>query len=105
MQVLSKAGNHIGPGADMFEGREAISFAQKFNDEFAKRIAEHPDRFAAFAHLAVGIPEAAADELERTVSDYGFKGALISGSIHGAFLDDLKFAPLLARAKTLDVPV
>ena len=105
MQVLSKAGNHIGPGADMFEGREAISFAQKFNDEFARRIAEYPNRFAAFAHLAASIPEAAADELERTVKDYGFKGALISGLVQGAFLDDPKFAPLLARAEALDVPI
>jgi hypothetical protein len=105
MQVLSKAGNHIGPSADMFEGHDAISFAQKFNDTLARKIAEYPDRFAAFAHLAASIPEAAADELERTVRDYGFKGALISGSIRGAFLDDPRFAPLLARAQALDVPI
>jgi uncharacterized protein len=105
VQVLSKAGNHIGPSADLFEGKEAISFACKFNDEFARRIAEHPGRFAAFAHLPASIPEAAADELERTVEDYGFKGALISGTIRGAFLDDPKFAPLLARAETLGVPI
>jgi predicted TIM-barrel fold metal-dependent hydrolase len=105
VQVLSKAGNHIGPSADLFEGDEAIAFARKFNDEFARRIAERPDRFAAFAHLAASIPEAAADELERTVTELGFKGALISGTVRGAFLDDPKFAPLLARAEKLDVPI
>ncbi|HTH32745.1 MAG TPA: amidohydrolase family protein [Xanthobacteraceae bacterium] len=105
VQVLSKAGVHITPSADQFDGKEAIAFAQKFNDGFAKKIAERPERFAAFAHLAASIPEAAADELERTVTYFGFKGTLISGTIRGAFLDDPKFAPLLARAEKLDVPI
>lgn len=105
VQVLSKAGNHIGPSADLFEGAEAVAFARRFNDEAARRVASHPDRFAAFAHLPASVPEAAADELERTVKDLGFKGALISGMVRGAFLDDAKFAPLLARAEALDVPL
>jgi uncharacterized protein len=105
VQVLSKAGVHITPSADQFEGDEAVGFARKFNDGFAKRIAGRPDRFAAFAHLAASMPEAAADELERTVTEFGFKGTLISGTIRGAFLDDPKFAPLLARAEKLDVPI
>ena len=105
VQVLSKAGVHITPSADQFNGKEAIAFAQKFNDGFAKKIAERPERFAAFAHLAASIPEAAADELERTVTYFGFKGTLISGTIRGAFLDDPKFAPMLARAEKLDVPI
>src|SRR6202162_191554 len=105
VQVLSKAGVHITPSADQFDGKEAVAFAQKFNDGFAAKIDERPDRFAAFAHLAASIPEAAADELERTVTAFGFNGALISGTIRGAFLDDAKFAPLLARAEKLDVPI
>jgi hypothetical protein len=105
VQVLSKAGVHITPSADQFEGMEAVAFARKFNDAFAQKIAERPDRFAAFAHVAASVPEAAADELERTVTGFGFKGTLISGTIRGAFLDDPKFAPLLARAEKLDVPI
>ncbi len=105
VQVLSKAGVHITPSADQFEGKEAVAFAKKFNDAFAQKVAERPDRFAAFAHLAASVPEAAADELERTVTEYGFKGTLISGMIRGAFLDDPKFAPLLARAEKLGVPI
>jgi uncharacterized protein len=105
VQVVSKAGIHMGPSADMFEGDEAVAFAKAFNDHAARKIAARPDRLAAFAHLPASIPEAAADELERTVSDYGFKGALISGMVRGRFLDDAKFAPLLARAEKLDVPL
>jgi predicted TIM-barrel fold metal-dependent hydrolase len=105
VQVLSKAGNHIGPSADLFDGDEAIAFARKFNDEFARKIAERPGRFAAFAHLPASVPEAAADELERTVVEFGFKGALISGTVRGLFLDDPRFAPVLARAEKLQVPL
>src|SRR3546814_8206263 len=50
-------------------------------------------------------PEAAADELERGVRDLGLCGALINGTAGGLFLDDAAFAPLLARAASLDVPL
>jgi predicted TIM-barrel fold metal-dependent hydrolase len=105
MQVLSKAGNHFGPSADMLDGDEAVAFARDFNDEVARRIAEHPDRFAAFAHLPMSVPEGAADELERAVRDLGFRGALISGTIRGEFLDHARFGLLLQRAEALDVPI
>jgi predicted TIM-barrel fold metal-dependent hydrolase len=105
VQVLSKAGNHFGPSADMLDGDEALAFARDFNDDLARKIAGHPDRFAAFAHLPMSVPEGAADELERTVRDLGFRGALISGTIRGDFLDHPRFAPLLQRAEALDVPI
>lgn len=105
VQVLSKAGNHIGPSADMFDGDEAVAFARDFNDEAARKIAQHPDRFAAFAHLPMSVPEAAADEFERAVRDLDFKGALISGTIRGSFLDEPRFTPLLSRAERLGVPL
>jgi uncharacterized protein len=105
LQVLSKAGNHMGPSADMFDGEEAIAFARNFNDALAREAAKHPPRYAAFAHLPMTVPEAAADELQRGVEELGCKGALISGTIRGAFLDDRRFGPLLHRAEHLDVPL
>jgi predicted TIM-barrel fold metal-dependent hydrolase len=89
----------------MLDGAEALAFARDFNDEVARRIAAHPDRFAAFAHLPMSVPGGAADELERAVRELGFRGALISGTIRGEFLDHPKFAPLLQRAQALDVPI
>jgi len=105
IQVLSKAGSHMGPSADMFDGDEAVAFAREFNDEAAREIAKHPGRFAAFAHLPMNTPSAAADELQRAVECLGCKGALISGTIGGAFLDNPRFAPLLSRAEQLGVPL
>jgi uncharacterized protein len=104
-QVVSKAGNHMGPSADMLDGAEAVAFARDFNNAVAAKIGPHPDRLAAFAHLPMSVPQAAADELERTVRDLNFRGALINGTIRGAFLDAPQFAPLLARAAQLGVPL
>ncbi len=50
-------------------------------------------------------PEGAAAELERCVVGLGFKGALISGTINDRFLDDPIFAPVLAQAERLNVPL
>jgi uncharacterized protein len=69
------------------------------------QVTAHPDRFAAFALLPVTVPDAAADELERAVSELGFAGAMISGTIGGRFRDDPVFAPVLETAARLNVPV
>jgi predicted TIM-barrel fold metal-dependent hydrolase len=50
-------------------------------------------------------PDAAADELERTVKDLGFHGLLVNGPTDGRFLDDPMFEPILARAEALSVPI
>jgi predicted TIM-barrel fold metal-dependent hydrolase len=101
LQVLSV----VGPGADIMPPDAAPSFAQRYNDEIARAVQRRPDRFSAFAHLPLGAPEAAADELERCVRTHGFLGALINGTTDGRFLDDARFAPLLERAQALDVPL
>ena len=79
--------------------------ARAYNDEIAKRIAPHPDRFRAFAHLPTTNPEVAAEELQRTVETYNFCGALINGLTNGEFLDGEKYTPIFARAEQLDVPI
>ena len=50
-------------------------------------------------------PEAAADELERSVREDGLLGALTNGHITGKYLDHPDFEPVLARAEALDVPI
>jgi predicted TIM-barrel fold metal-dependent hydrolase len=101
VQVLSVAG----AGADLLDATHGPAFARQYNDAIAERIAAHPDRFRAFAHLPTTNPEAAADELERTVKNYGFCGALINGLTNDEFLDNEKYAPIFARAEQLDVPI
>ncbi|HEY4877311.1 MAG TPA: amidohydrolase family protein [Puia sp.] len=101
VQVLSVAG----AGADLLDPQAGPPFAKQYNDAIAAKIADYPDRFAAFAHLPMSAPESAADEMERTTKMHGFKGALINGLTNDKFLDDPEFAPILQRAERLNTPI
>jgi len=101
MQVLSLNS----PGVEQAETDVAISVARDTNDFLADAVKSHPTRFAAFASLPIQAPDKAAEELERTVRQLGFKGALINGHTRGRYLDDKFFSPILERANALNVPI
>jgi 2,3-dihydroxybenzoate decarboxylase len=101
IQVLS----HGAPSTQRLEGEQAVSLARSANDRLYEAVQRHPDRFAGFAALPTAEPKAAADELERTVTLYGFKGAMVHGLTNGVFFDDKRFWPILERAEALDVPI
>ena len=84
---------------------QAIALAREANDFVAAAVRRHPKRFAGFAAVPLADPQRASDELERTVHEYGFKGALINGHQRGRYLDDPFFSPFLERAAALGVPV
>ena len=56
VQVLSNSG----PGPDLVPGADGVAMARETNDQLAKAIARHPDRFAGFAALPLQSPDAAA---------------------------------------------
>ncbi len=95
VQVLSLTS----PGTEQMEPADAVRVAGSVNDFVAAAIKMHPSRLAAFAALPTSVPEKAADELERTVKEYGFKGALVNGHSRGRYLDDRFFWPILERAE------
>ncbi|MBV8349394.1 MAG: amidohydrolase [Mycolicibacterium sp.] len=104
MQVLS----HVQPGIQILpdtKARLAIETCREVNDWLAEVVAAHPTRFAGFAMLPTQAPPAAAEELERTVRELGFKGALINGHTNGRYLDDTSFEVLLGKAAALRVPI
>lgn len=101
LQVLSAGG----PGADLLDPEDGLQFARAYNDRLRQIANDYPSRFSGFAHLPMSAPQAAADELERAVTDLGLKGALINGTTGGLFLDSDRFEPILARAEALDVPL
>ena len=101
MQVLS----HVAPSTQKLDAHIAADLARRVNDRLAATVRNNPARFAAFAALPTVDPVAAADELERTVSELDFKGAMIHGLANGAFLDHQRFWPIFARAEKLDVPI
>ena len=59
------------PGVEQLEASEAVALAPEANDHLAEAVRRRPDRFAGFAALPTAAPEAAADELERTVRSTG----------------------------------
>ena len=99
LQVIS----HTTPGVQHLDPDTAIPLAREANDALARAVAEHPDRFAGFATLPTP-PGAAADELERAVTELGFRGAMVNGHTDGRFLDDPAFDVLLDRFERLGRP-
>src|SRR5262249_25940826 len=90
----------------------AIKTATRVNDYLARRIVKlHPTRFAGFASLPLQDPDAAADELKRTVQNLGFKGALVNGFSNfgnqnvARYYDDPIYFPFWECVQDVDVPI
>jgi 2,3-dihydroxybenzoate decarboxylase len=79
--------------------------AAEANDALADVMAQRPDRYGGFAHLAMQDPSAAADELERCIRDLGFSGAMINNHTLGVYLDDPRNDVFWERLQHLDVPL
>jgi 2,3-dihydroxybenzoate decarboxylase len=101
VQVLS----HGAPATQRGDAATAVKLARGANDRLREIVRVHPDRFAAFACLPTPDPKAAADELDRCVTELGFKGAMVHGLTNGVFFDDKRFWPIFERAQALDVPL
>ena len=76
VQILSNV-----PGVEAIETPLAVELARQANDAVADAVTAYPDRFLGFATLPMRDPDAAVAELERTVRDHGFVGALINGTV------------------------
>jgi predicted TIM-barrel fold metal-dependent hydrolase len=101
VQVISHAPSLL----QQLEPKESVPQATAMNDRLHDAVDRNPERFAAFAALPTRDPRAAADELERTVTRLGFKGAMIHGRTQEVFHDAHAFWPIYERAEQLDVPI
>ena len=72
------------------------------NEKLADFCKARPDRFVAFATVALQHPELAAEQLEQGVKHLGLRGAAIGCNVGGAELSDKKFDPFWAKAVELD---
>ena len=75
------------------------------NEKLAEACAANPDRFVAFASVALQHPDLAAEQLEEGVKKFGLRGAAIGGSVNGEELANPKFHPFWAKAEQLGVLV
>ncbi len=78
-----------------------LTLAAIQNDQMAKHIAVHPDRFMGIATLPLQDPKRAADELRRAVTKLGLKGSMFASNIMGKNLDDPSFEPVWTTAEEL----
>ncbi len=100
VQVLSAA-----PQTYLYDQDPALTTATSAlqNDQIAKLVKEHPDRFMGIATLPMQAPENAAAELRRAVRELGMHGAMIGSNIVGKNLDDPSLEPVWATAEELGV--
>ncbi len=88
----------------------AIEVARSANDHLAEAVGKHPDRFAGFAALPMQDPDAASEELIRSIQDLGFKGALVNGFTQkgvpdsAIYFDIPEYRSFWATVSELDVP-
>ena len=69
------------PGTHIEEPQRAVALAEMVNDAFAEVVATRGTRFTALATLPLCDPAASVAELERAVTQLGFRGAMIFSKI------------------------
>src|ERR1700747_2192684 len=73
------------------------------NEKLAEFCAAMPDRFVAFATVALQHPQLAVEQLEHAIKRLGLRGLSIGGSVAGQELADAKFRPVWAKAEELGI--
>jgi len=71
------------------------------NEKLAELCASRPERFVAFATVALQHPDLAAEQLEEGVKKLGLRGGSIGANVAGEELSDPRFHPFWAKAEQL----
>src|SRR5712672_3246819 len=79
----------------------AAAIVKLQNEKLAELCAAQPERFAAFASLALQFPDLAVQQLDDAVKKLGLRGAQIGGSVAGEDFANPKFHPVWAKAEEL----
>ncbi len=101
-QGLDMAALSINPywyGAARDEAAEIINIQ---NDALAEICAETPDRFVAFATIALQHPDLAVEQIRHAVKNLGLRGVSIGCSVEGEELANEKFHPVWALCEELN---
>jgi predicted TIM-barrel fold metal-dependent hydrolase len=79
----------------------AAAIVKVQNERLAELCASRPDRFAAFASLALQYPDLAVEQLEHAVKRQGLRGAAVGASVLGEDFSEPRFHPVWAKAQEL----
>src|SRR5438045_4479023 len=87
-------------GADRDIAERVVSIQ---NQRLAEYCAAYPDRFVAFASVALQFPDLAVQQLEHGVKQLGLRGAAVGSTVGQNEFADPKFHPFWAKAEELGV--
>ena len=93
----------ISPGLEVIEGEEGINLCKAANDLVYEAMQKYPGRFYGSAVLPIRDVEAACEELERCVKEYGFVSWHTHSNFGDSYLDDEQYRPILEKAAELGV--
>ena len=77
------------------------AIARDCNDEIYQMTMDYPERLAGLATIPMQDAGAAIAELERAVSQLGFKGAMIGDQVNGKTFDEPEFFPIWQAAEQM----
>ena len=80
--------------------------ARLANDSMADYVQKYPDRFPAFiASMPMNNPDAACDEIDRSIKDLKAVGIQFFTNVNGKPLDAPEFKPLFQKMSEYDLPI
>ena len=79
--------------------------SRMINEGNARLIADHPDRFGAFATLPADGPEVALAELSYAMDELGLDGVVLTSNMAGHYFGDPSLEPVLTELARRAVPV
>src|SRR5262249_621146 len=92
-------------GPDVLGAAEAADWAMRINDDLALIIATYPGQFVGFGTVGFGSPRGASAEVDRCITQLGFKGIQLFSNIAGKMLDAGEHRPVLQHIGRMKVPV
>lgn len=101
MQVLSLTT----PGLLGLRPKKAAEICRASNDSIYELSEKHYDKFRGVAIVSLLDVESALEELDRAVSDLGFRGVTVATNQNGVGLDSQEYLPFYDRVVKHDIPV
>jgi predicted TIM-barrel fold metal-dependent hydrolase len=92
-------------GPDVLEGEEADEWAMRINDDLARILQAYPGRFLGLGTIGFGDPRRATAEVDRCITQLGFKGIQIFSNVAHQWLDSPAFRPVFQEIGRLGVPI
>lgn len=89
------------PNVFFADARHQPEIARLVNDAYAELMADHPQRFRAFASIPMDAPDDAVREAHRAVDELKMNGVILLSNIGGKALTSPEYRPFFAEANRM----